>query len=355
MSDIKLNFDSRDIRVIIGFCFMKKMSAKETTEEINGVLGQNSIAFSTVTKWFRMFQFGETSFDDQKREGPPVTVTTEESVAKIKDQIKIDPRITLRQMAEILKISTESIRQILRNNLKARYVCVQWVPHLLTASQMESRLEICQENLKMFELGGKDLPARLVTGDETYVYFYENLTSKEAKLWVLENEEVPKQVRKEIHVQKIMYAVFFRSTGIVKVVKLEKGERVTGEWYVQKCLSQVFAAISEKRRKSGINGIILHHDNARPHKASITSKYLDEMGVKLMRHAPYSPDLSPCDFWLFRNLKKFLRGKRFSSEEELDSAVMGFFESISSEEWRRVYDKWQERMNRCIEVQGDYF
>jgi histone-lysine N-methyltransferase SETMAR len=117
----------------------------------------------------------------------------------------------------------------------------------------------------------------------------------------------------------------------------------------------VFAAISERRPKSGVKRILLHHDNARPHKALLTSEYLDQMGIEVMPHPPYSPDIAPCDFWLFKKLKKHLRGKKFSSAEELEQTVLGFFDTISSQEWREVYNKWQERMDRCIHALGDYF
>ncbi len=355
MAEKNIVFNSRDIRVIIGYCFKKNMSAKDTADEINSVLGPNTVAYSSVTNWFRNFQMGRTSFDDLPRSGRPTEVTTEENVAAVRDLVRGDPRITLDQMAEILKISRERVHNILRTNLGARHLCVQWVPHSLTPEQMEARLKMCRENLKKFELEGPNIINRLVTGDETWIYFYENLSSREAKLWVLEDDPIPKEPKAEIHVKKIMYAVFFRSTGIVKVVKLGKGETVTKEWYANICLPQVFAAISERRPKSGVKRIILHHDNARPHKASLTAEYLDQMGVELLPHPPYSPDLSPCDFWLFKNLKKHLRGQKFASEEELDKAVLSFFDSISSQDWRQVYRKWEDRMDRCIRVLGDYF
>jgi histone-lysine N-methyltransferase SETMAR len=74
-----------------------------------------------------------------------------------------------------------------------------------------------------------------------------------------------------------------------------------------------------------------------------------------MPHAPYSPDLSPPDFWLFNGLKKHLRGRKFSSPEEIDREVFEYFDSIAKEEWRSVFNKWIHRMKRCIEVKGDYF
>ena len=42
-------------------------------------------------------------------------------------------------------------------------------------------------------------------------------------------------------------------------------------------------------------------------------------------HPPHSPDLSMCDFWLFFNLKKILRGRRFHSKEENNVATNAFF------------------------------
>jgi histone-lysine N-methyltransferase SETMAR len=147
-------------------------------------------------------------------------------------------------------------------------------------------------------------------------------------------------------VKKIMYAVFFRSTGLVSAVKLGSKETITAKWYTNVCLEEVFNSVANKREKTGIRGIILHHDNARPHKAAITSAFLEEKGIELMPHPPYSPDLAPCDFWLFRKLKKFLRGKRFRSENEIDSAVHEFLASIPTEDWRGVFAKWQERMER---------
>lgn len=351
---MSINFDSRDVRAIIAYSYRRALSAREATDEINNTIGTNTVTYSTVKHWYREFKFGRTSLEDIPKTGRPREVTTDENVAKIRELIQIDPRMTLVQMASILKISSERIHHILHNHLNARHVCVHWVPHLLSLDQMETRVKICRQNLKTFEKYGTDLFCRLVTGDETFVYFYDNLNSKEAKLWVIEDEEVPKMAKREVHVKKIMYAIFFRSTGIVKVVKLEKGEKVTADWYVNKCLTQVFGSICEYRPKSGLKRIILHHDNARPHKAAITEKFLSDNDVEVLPHPPYSPDLAPADFWLFKNMKKAFRGVVFQSEEHIDSAVEAFLSGISLADWRRVYDKWYDRMKRVIRANGDY-
>ena len=45
----------------------------------------------------------------------------------------------------------------------------------------------------------------------------------------------------------------------------------------------------------------------------LLSLFLVSEKVKVMTHPPYSPDLSPCDFFLFPRLKKMLSGNKYSS------------------------------------------
>lgn len=355
MPGINIKFEKRDIRALIAFFFKKGYSAEKSADEINSTLGAKTISLSTVFEWFKEFRFGQTSLEDAPRSGRPRDQTHEENVSAVKDLVKFDPHVTIRQVSEELKISTYSAHHIMRNLLNLRKLSVQWVPHLLTSQQMKTRMEMCHKNLKRIRDGHQQIISKILTGDETWVYFYDVPSNKEARVWVFQDEEIPKLAQKELHVKKIMYAVFFRSTGLVAAIKLGSKETITAKWYTDVCLKKVFESVANERPKTGTRGIILHHDNARPHKAVITQEFLEEKGIELMPHPPYSPDLAPCDFWLFRRLKKSLRGKKFRSESEIDSAIHEFFASIPTEDWRAVFTKWQERMERCIEARGDYF
>ena len=51
------------------------------------------------------------------------------------------------------------------------------------------------------------------------------------------------------------------------------------------------------------------------------------MGIKTVRHPPYSPDLAPCDFWLFPNL----RGCRYETIEEMKEAVTKVIDTLTQE------------------------
>jgi histone-lysine N-methyltransferase SETMAR len=72
-----------------------------------------------------------------------------------------------------------------------------------------------------------------------------------------------------------------------------------------------------------------------------------------MPHPPNSSDLTPCDFWLFDLIKQNLDDQ--DDSESLYEAVIKFMMSLKKEEYKRTFDKWIQRMQLCINNQGDYF
>ena len=63
--------------------------------------------------------------------------------------------------------------------------------------------------------------------------------------------------------------------------------------------------------------VLFHQDNAPYHKSSTTVGKLHELHFELLLHPPFSPDLTPSDYWLFVDLKRMLQRKRFNSKEEV--------------------------------------
>lgn len=78
------------------------------------------------------------------------------------------------------------------------------------------------------------------------------------------------------------------------------------------------------------------------------------LGFELVTHSPYPPDLAPSDYHLFLNLKKFLGGKRFSSNFKVIAAVNGYFEDLDSSTYKEGIAKLEHLWNKCIERAGDY-
>uniref|UniRef100_A0A4W6C880 Histone-lysine N-methyltransferase SETMAR n=1 Tax=Lates calcarifer TaxID=8187 RepID=A0A4W6C880_LATCA len=101
-------------------------------------------------------------------------------------------------------------------------------------------------------------------------------------------------------------------------------------------------------------GVILHHDNARPHTAAQTVQTINELGWELFPHPPYSPDLAPSDFHLFGPLKAFTRGTKFESDDEVKSVVSDWLRHQSKDFYAEGIQKLVHRWEKCVTVLGDY-
>ena len=75
------------------------------------------------------------------------------------------------------------------------------------------------------------------------------------------------------------------------------------------------------------------------------------MGIKTVRHPPYSPDVGPCDFCLFPKL----RGCRYETIEEMKEAVTKVIDTLTQEDIHGAIQKLLERYNKCIAAGVDYF
>ena len=75
------------------------------------------------------------------------------------------------------------------------------------------------------------------------------------------------------------------------------------------------------------------------------------MGIKTVRHPPYSPDVAPCDFWLFPKL----RGCHYEIIEEMKDPVTKVIDTLTQEDFHGAFQMFLERYNKCIAAGGDYF
>ena len=78
---------------------------------------------------------------------------------------------------------------------------------------------------------------------------------------------------------------------------------------------------------------------------------MTKMSIKTVPRPPYSPDLAPCDFWLFPKLT----GCRYDIIEEMKEALTKVIDTLTQEDILGALQKLLERYNNCIAAGGDYF
>ena len=97
---------------------------------------------------------------------------------------------------------------------------------------------------------------------------------------------------------------------------------------------------NKKRPSKGWPGVHLLHDNACSHKCEVVKSFLASGKVKVLNHPPYSPDLSPCDFFLFPKLKKILSRNKYTSRSPLGSAIYQCLQQIPKEDYLSAFRDW---------------
>jgi histone-lysine N-methyltransferase SETMAR len=86
----------------------------------------------------------------------------------------------------------------------------------------------------------------------------------------------------------------------------EYKQTVNQQCYLE-VLTRLQKFISRKRPELWLDKLILHHGNAPAHDALRVREFLANKSIIKMEYPLYSPDLAPCNFWLFRKLKNALK------------------------------------------------
>lgn len=287
-------------RCLMLFYFRKGKNATQAKRKIWSIYGENAVSERVCQNWFAKFRSGDTSCEDLERSGRPSIVDEDQ----LKTLVENNQHLTTREMAERISVSQKTVVNNLR---RLGYVCRYdiWVPHELSERNIMDRISICDSLLKRNNV--VPFLKRMITGDEKWIV-YDNVKRKRS---YGKRDEPPQTTPKQnIHAQKIMLCVWWDFKGIVYYELLPQNQTINSERYCAQ-LDRLKAAIDEKRPElANRYGVIFHQDNARPHVSLTTRQKLLEFGWDVLPHPPYSPDLAPSDFHLFRSLQNSLNGKK---------------------------------------------
>ena len=273
----------------------------------------------------------------------------------------MDNRQSVMDIAEETGISPSTVFKILKQDLQLKCKSAKFVPRVLTDTQKDMRVRMCQTNLEVLK-DNPELLNMIVTTDETWISTYEPERKMTSCQWLDKNAPRLQKALRSREAPKTMMTVFWDKRGVIYCEFLPKGETIDSDGYVE-TLTRMKDHLRRKRpdkwRKrqdsSGLRNFILQQDNASPHTAMVSLAWLGEWGVELLAYPPYSPNLAPCDFHFFPKLKDQICGEHFQNIEELQTAVRRQMRTCPVELFEEGIEDLPMRWRKCITAQGDYF
>jgi len=157
---------------------------------------------------------------------------------------------------------------------------------------------LSEQYLEFFRRHPNDNLSRLVTMDETWLYYYDPETKQQSMEWRHSVSPRPKNFRTQKSAGKVLASIFLDQEGFLFINYLPKDQTINSEYY-SSLLVQLKDILKEKRRGK----VLFLHDNAPAHRALAIQKKLTYLGLHCLDHPAYSLDLAPLDYHLFPGLK----------------------------------------------------
>ena len=134
-----------------------------------------------------------------------------------------------------------------------------------------------------------------------------------------------------------MLIIFFDSQGVVHKEFVPERNTINAEFYkgvtdrLLKCIQRVRPAAFCSR------DIFLLHNNVPAHKTARIWQFLTPKNVTTIYHPPYSPDLSPPDYFLFPKLKIKLKGLHFADVAETQETITDELKKAQKRNFQQLF------------------
>ena len=121
--------------------------------------------------------------------------------------------------------------------------------------------------------------------------------------------------------------------------------------------------ISTVRRKSevgiqcwiDVGPVVNFCGNARPHVAKPVKTYLETLKWEVLPYLPYSPDIAPSNYYLFRSMAHRLAYQQFRSYEDIEKWLYSWIVSKDEHFCRNGIRDLPEWWEKVVANDGPYF
>jgi hypothetical protein len=187
-----------------------------------------------------------------------------------------DRRKSCEETLHEANMSTASVFRTVTQTLQKRKVAAKWFPHQLSEEQKAARKRVAEELLWRYKAEGEQFFKRTVAKNETWVRDFEPQLKSQSSQWKHATSPRPKKCRRQQSKVKLMMIMAYDKNGVIATDGVPPGSTVTVA-YCRKFLQDVLhPKICQKRSAMFAAGVLILHDNARPHASGAVSEILEK-------------------------------------------------------------------------------
>lgn len=259
------------------------------------------------------------------------------------------PRRSARKHASALGISDRTVRRILHNNLKFHPYKLA-VVHQLTERDFASRLTACEA------INNLPHDALVFYSDEAHFHLSGCVNKQNMRYW---SDVNPRELHEvPLHCERVTVWCAISRVAIIGPYFFEENDRavtVNSARY-REMIEEFFLPQLEEL---DLGDVWFQQDGATAHTARISMELLKntfpERLISLRGDVPWparSPDLAPCDFFLWGHLKSLVYNDKPRTLQHLKDNIRQAIAQIPVDMLERVERNFKTRVNQCIAGDG---
>ena len=336
-----------EIRAVVHYFFLNGIPAASAAAKLKATYGEQSMSRTGVLYWYKEFREGRESVLQAAKPGRPLK---NENIDVIETILKEYPFASARFISYEVNLSLNTVIRILKEELHLKKRYRRWVPKILNSDQKKKRMDMSKNMYNFLSKLKENQRYAVITCDESWFFLSYDFDSK----WCASDEDPPVSGKRLMNEEKIMIFSAFSVSGIVLLKALPTKSTFNSTYLCEHILPDLTENAIKSMEKKTKHSPILHYDNAKPHTAKQTIQKIDSLGWKKLEHPPYSPDISPNDFFLYGYVKSQLPYYHPKSSYELLEAITEICSKIKESIWVKVYNSWLERLKSVYESNGEY-
>lgn len=291
-----------------------------------------------------------------KRSGRPTSASGDDSQELVREFFEENSQYSIRRAAKAMNMAKSSVQRVLRKKIKV-------YPYKIQMFQELTEFDMGRRDQFAFRLDGwirrgKLDPNKIWFSDESHFWLSGYVNKQNYRFWAKENPRFFRTT--EMKPVRVTVWCAISAKGIIGPFFFE--DNVTGEGY-RKMLEEEF--IPAAQGLDAIDDFWFMQDGARPHRTLNVFELLDEhfhgrvIGLEYesrygcgIEWPPYSPDINPCDYYLWGNLKDKVYQPAPATAEGLKTRIREEINKITTEELRRVIGNFAKRLKEVQEHDG---